>query len=176
MVSLRLISLATVLLISEAIADECKLRNKEICQLITDAHASNEDGLKLMKGDLVGNGKKALELADKLVVAVLNATEEEIIAALKEALKAELSAFVQVKADCFRLGKSYSGACDEILFEVSYVMGVLMHTIFEAHPDQQTKTKVDDILIGLIPSKLAHPASVYRIELHAAGKQVLELI
>ncbi|VDL64503.1 unnamed protein product [Nippostrongylus brasiliensis] len=175
MVSSRLIFLVAVLVISEALAEECNLGDKDLCELLEDALKANEDGLKLMTGDLVGNGKEALTSANKLVTAALKAGGQ-LITALKKALEAELSAYVKVKADCKRLGESYSGKCEAVLFEVGYVTAGLMHTITVAHPNPQTRTKVDNILTLLVPYMFVDPASVYRDALHASGQQVLAFI
>ncbi|WKY13499.1 hypothetical protein Q1695_004382 [Nippostrongylus brasiliensis] len=118
-----------VLTISEARANECKHESEEFCHLINAAHGKNQDNLKDMDGDLNGNGMKALALADKFVVAVLNAEEQQLLPALKKALKAELSALVQVKADCFKLFKSYNEKCEKIYSNIGYAIAELIQAI-----------------------------------------------
>ncbi|VDL78170.1 unnamed protein product [Nippostrongylus brasiliensis] len=176
MVSSRFIFLVTVLIISEAIADECKVGNKEFCDLIGDAHKANEDGIKLMNGALNGNATKGLKLADKRVVEVLKGEKEQLITAVKKALQAELSAFVQVKADCYTLGHNYDETCEKVTFEIAYATLGLIMAIAEVHPDTATKTKVENIISDLIPYMFIEPASLYRNALHASGKKILTII
>ncbi|WKY13488.1 hypothetical protein Q1695_004376 [Nippostrongylus brasiliensis] len=170
----RLIFLVTMLTISDAIADECKHRSEEFCYLLTDAHDTHQDYLKLMEEGLDGNGKRALKLADKRVVEALNAEEQALIPALKKALQAELSAFVQVKADCFGLDDSYSEKCEMLCFEVAYVIAELMQAIIEVHPDREKKAEVEAILSDLDEHMFKEPASDYENAAHALGKRVLE--
>ncbi|VDL78171.1 unnamed protein product [Nippostrongylus brasiliensis] len=172
MVSLRLIFLVTVIIISDAIGDKCENGNKEFCDLIGDAHKANEDGLKLMKLVLDGNGTKALQLADSFVVAVLKAKQSELIDGLKTALTAQLNAYDKVKADC----SSSNGKCEEVLFEVGYATLGLIMAIAEVHPVAKTKTTIEDILSTLYPLMFESNASVYRDKLHASGQQILAIM
>ncbi|WKY13498.1 hypothetical protein Q1695_004381 [Nippostrongylus brasiliensis] len=172
MVSLRLVIAATMLIISEAIADDCTHENKEFCYLLEDIHETNNDCLKLMDGELEKNGKKALAYADKLVVAAMKTEEQELIAALKKALKAELSAYVQVKADCSRLGNNYSETCEELFFEVAFAITELIQVIVEVHPDSQKKADVETIFSELDRFMTGNPVSGFENEAYAVGTQV----
>ncbi|VDL78174.1 unnamed protein product [Nippostrongylus brasiliensis] len=172
----RIANLVTVLITSEAIADECKIGNEKFCGLIDDAHEANGEGIKLMNGALDGKGKKTLELADDFVTAVLEAREKQVIAALKIALEEELNAYVRVKGECSALDGSYSKPCDDVLFSVGYVIAGLIEAIVEVLPDGERKTKVDKLISDLISYMLDVPESEYRDKLHDTGKQVLEII
>ncbi|VDL65371.1 unnamed protein product [Nippostrongylus brasiliensis] len=169
MIFSRIIILVTVLIISDAIADECASGKVKLCEIIRDAHTSNQDGLKLMDGE---SAKAALDSADGLVVAVLEAEGSELIAALKKALEAELGAYVQVKAECPTLG----GKCKEVLFEVGYALLGLIMAIADEHPDVKTMTNVEDTLETVYPHMFDADPSQYRDKLYDAGKKILEII
>ncbi|WKY13493.1 hypothetical protein Q1695_004379 [Nippostrongylus brasiliensis] len=134
----------------------------------------NEHYHNLMVGALDGNGKKALALADKLVVEVLNAEEQKLIPALKKALQAQLSAFVQVKADCFTVDDSFNETCGDIIFDVAFVAWELIVAITEVHPDSQKKAKVNEILPGIDEYTRGKPG--FENKIHALGKEVLAAI
>ncbi|VDL76697.1 unnamed protein product [Nippostrongylus brasiliensis] len=159
-------------ILQEAIADECNHKDREFYYLIEDAHDMHEEYLELMVGDLDGHGKKALALADKFVVAVPNATEEqELLTALKNALQAELSAFVQVKADCFELDHKYDGICEELYIETAFVITELINATIMVYPDGSKKNEVEEIF-----SKLAEPELGSKNAVHAVGKEILAII
>ncbi|VDL76695.1 unnamed protein product [Nippostrongylus brasiliensis] len=131
----------------------------------------HEEYLELMVGDLDGNGKKALALADKLVVAVLNATEEQqLLPALKNALQAELSAFVQVKADCFKLD-NYNEICEELYLKTAFVITELINATIMIYPDRPKKTEAETIFSKLGELELGSENAVY-----AVGKEILAII
>ncbi|WKY13497.1 hypothetical protein Q1695_004381 [Nippostrongylus brasiliensis] len=170
----RLIFLVTMLTISEAVADECTHENDGFCYLIDDALETNKNCLELMEEDLEGDGKRALALADKMIVAVLNATGEHLITALKKALQAELSAFVQVKADCFKLDRvdnSYNETCEDLFFEIGYVVAELIQAIIKVHPDSRKKEEIEKIF-----SQLGDTVPGFENEAHSVGKQILKIM
>ncbi|VDL76698.1 unnamed protein product [Nippostrongylus brasiliensis] len=170
----RLIFLVTMLTISEAVADECTHENDGFCYLIDDALETNKNCLELMEEDLEGDGKRALALADKMIVAVLNATGEHLITALKKALQAELSAFVQVKADCFKLDRGdnrYNEKCEDLFFEIGYVAVELIQATIKVHPDSRKKEKIEKIF-----SQLGDTVPGFENEAHSVGKQILKIM
>ncbi|VDL78172.1 unnamed protein product [Nippostrongylus brasiliensis] len=171
MVFSRIIILATVLITLEATGDECKFENTEFCELIGYSHDANQDSLELMVGVPIGNGTKALKLADKRVVAVLNTTEEQLIDALKAALRAELSAFVQVKADCFILDHSYNETCEKVFFEVAYAITGLILATINVHPSEGKKNEVDKLL-----SELDLLTAGFENKAYFLGKEILTII
>ncbi|WKY13500.1 hypothetical protein Q1695_004382 [Nippostrongylus brasiliensis] len=129
-----------------------------------------------MDGDLNGNGMKALALADKFVVAVLNAEEQQLLPALKKALKAELSALVQVKADCFKLFKSYNEKCEKIYSNIGYAIAELIQAIIGVHPDSEKKDKIETLFSTLDIDIFKKPTFNYANTAHALGKQILKIM
>ncbi|WKY13490.1 hypothetical protein Q1695_004377 [Nippostrongylus brasiliensis] len=161
--------------LQEAIADECKLGNRKFCLLIDDAHEMNGDSLELMEGELDGNGKKALDLADKIVGAVQKAEKQQLMPALKNAIKAQLSAFVQVKADCFTLGESYNKTCEELCFQVAFVVAELIQAIIEVHPNEEKKTEIEGIFSRLVIYERGEVPG-FENAAYAVGKEILAII
>ncbi|WKY13460.1 hypothetical protein Q1695_004359 [Nippostrongylus brasiliensis] len=101
MISVRLLAFVTgVLFIADgsksqrADGQKCAYRGGNFCYLVKAAHNVNQQALNRLKGVPDGEGRRKLTKADELVVELLTASKNDLLASLKETLGAELGALV----------------------------------------------------------------------------------
>ncbi|VDL82577.1 unnamed protein product [Nippostrongylus brasiliensis] len=122
---------------------KCAYRGGNFCYQVKAAHKVNQQALNRLDGVLDGEGRRKLAEADKLVMELLTKAKQDLLASLKEALKAELGALDSVKVDCYRLSKEHQlskeSTCRAVYDDIGYGTDALIKAIIEIDPSKETK-------------------------------------
>ncbi|WKY13440.1 hypothetical protein Q1695_004345 [Nippostrongylus brasiliensis] len=162
--------------------DLCIRIGSRYCYFAVAAYARNNLTLNASKGRLEGDGTEALKRADKLVFEVLKTKKTKLGTAVKNALRAEKSALVRMKVDCFTLLKtlqqpqkrSIEKTCAFVYDHIGHAIHELVKALHDVEIDKTKKRTIENAYQKFIKD-CPNPGKNNANDVFALAEKVLKL-